>query len=204
MIVSGSYSAYWGLLEIDEGSWVPYDTDSVNYLGHTRTGFRHNHSFNGKELKFEFHGENIFDTIQVGANVSVDFVLQEYGKLATEFLHWASLSGEGTSPLVFRSGIIHRPGIHLWERAKPLVLVSCNGTATQPYTRIYPKTILMHDSTIPVDFAHTERHVALKLVVLPVKYFTMDEDDLVNIYTNSPDKPDGTNKLLYWFDLTAP
>lgn len=184
-VISGSYFGYYN-------SPVASETGALA-LGHTRTGFRHSHSFSSREINFDVLGTAPADVLFTGWQVFVDFVLQEYDAAAVNTLHWHFPSGQ---PLTEFLGTSSPAGGSLWDRAKPLKLKSCTGAP--PAVRYYPKAILAPNFSVDIDFAHTERAVPIRMMILPVAY----ESDPVDLET--PNRPVGCEKVLYWRDIATP
>lgn len=185
-IIAGAYFGYYGTYAVDNAGSLA--------LGNTRTGFRHSHNYSSRAINFDALGEAPADVLMLGWTVTVDFVLQEYDAAAIEDLQWSQVATNSVDPL----GETDQAGIALWERAKPLYLRSC--TNTNPCVRVYPKAILAPNFNIDVDFAHTERAVALRMLILPIArpVGAFDYDDYAAI--NAPSRPVGCANLVYWLD----
>lgn len=188
-IISGSYFGYYNS--------VIADVDEALLLGNTRTGFRQSHSFSSREINFDALGTAPADVLFTGWQVYVDFVLQEYDATAVAELQWQTPSGNTT--LEHLLGTTSQAGGSLWDRAKSLHLISCNGVA--PCRRYFPKAILAPGFSVDIDFAYTERSVPIRLLILPVAQPADVEDFATELLT--PARPVGCSRILYWADFAC-
>ena len=164
-VISGAYSAQWNAVT----------------LGNANAGYRVNHSYQGRDIRFDSVGTTPVDTIETGLGMTIDFVLMEYDLAAVKAIRW---------PFHPVEGIKYTAGSSMWSLAKPLILTSCL-TGVNPQTITFYKTILAPNFGVEINFSGVmERMVPMRLHVFPVGFDAGG-------YT-IPTLPNGCGELVYF------
>ena len=149
------------MAETSHNSTAGHYTAAWNSLaaGMTEDGIRWNINHRGSMVRYEEWSDNIIDMMNDGADVTIEFILKEWGAAAVQSMIWPWSSTFGK---VDRTGIFAVDG----GFAKSLVLTaSTNSPAATdgPAVITFAKTILDPDIAVSINLDNRPRLIPIRL-----------------------------------------
>lgn len=143
-VLVGAYNGYWGGLAIGQVG-----------IG----GYKIRQTYSRRDINFDSVGTVPVDTLFMGVNMFVDFVLMQYNQLAVKSMIWPWNIIRGEAPAGGRS---------MFDLAKPLVLTACSQDLNPKCITFY-KTVLAPDFETVINLSGVEeRMVPMRLMVFPI------------------------------------
>jgi hypothetical protein len=153
-VLVGSYNGFWGGLAIGQVG-----------LG----GYKIRQTYNRRDINFDSVGMTPVDTLFMGVNLFVDFVVMQYNQAAIKSMTWPwTVRNLSTGNQNIVRGESPAGGASMFDYAKPLVLVACN-TELNPSCITFYKTIIAPDFEQVINLSGVEeRMIPMRMMVFPI------------------------------------
>ena len=143
-VLVGAYNGFWGGLAIGQVG-----------LG----GYKMRQTYNRRDINFDSVGMTPVDTLFMGVNMFVDFVVMQYNQAAIKSMTWPWSTTRGQAPA---------GGAAMFDYAKPLVLVACNADLNPRCITFY-RTVIAPDFEQVTNFSGVEeRMIPMRHIVFPI------------------------------------
>lgn len=153
-VIVGAYNGFWGGLAIGQVG-----------LG----GYKIRQTYNRRDINFDSVGMTPVDTLFMGVNLFVDFVVMQYNQAAIKSMTWPWTTknlSNNTQQLI--RGQAPAGGVAMFDYAKPLVLVACNEDLN-PRCITFFRTIIAPDFEQVINLSGVEeRMIPIRMMVFPI------------------------------------
>jgi hypothetical protein len=181
-VLVGAYNGFWGGLAIGQIG-----------IG----GYKIRQTYNRRDVNFDSVGMTPVDTLFMGVNMFVDFVVMQYNEAAIKLMTWPWTTrnlSNGAQTLV--RGQTPAGGASMFDYAKPLVLVACNQD-------LNPRCITFFRTIIAPDFEQVtnlsgveERMIPMRMMVFPIAARESPNQPIT--------RPTGCNGIVHFTETYPP
>lgn len=168
-VLVGAYNGFWGGMYIGQVG-----------LG----GYKIRQTYSRRDINFDSVGMVPVDTLFMGVNMFIDFVVMQYNQTAIKAMTWPWDKGNTSR------GVAPAGGAAMFDFAEPLVLSACNENLN-PKCITFFKTILAPDYELVTNLSGVEeRMLPMRLMAFPVNLGQSPSDPVT--------RPEGCSPVVYF------